>query len=233
MVKKNYKFYISVTLEIIVVICSILGVILSILRENDKFMGGSSTILYFTIQSNLWICFILFVLCSCKLIEKKTNRELIKRWMYILKYVFTISISLTGVVYCFLLAPVIPEDYNPWHFASLLTHVIVPVCSIADMFVDEYKFDIKNKETLFVLLPPLYYLIFSIIGFFANFDFGNGQNYPYFFLNFGCEAGLFGFIKEPLEIGCFYWIVLMLIIVLGLGYLYRLIINKKNMKGIK
>lgn len=230
--KKNYKFYLSIVLEAIVVLSSIIGVILSIQRENDQFMGGASTILYFTIQSNLWICFILFVLFSLKIIEKKTKKQLIKRWMYILKYVFTISITLTGVVFCFLLAPVVPEDYNPWHLASLLTHVIVPVCAIADIFIDEYKLKIKPKEEFFVLIPPFYYLIFSIIGFFANFDFGNGQNYPYFFLNFGCEAGLFGFVKEPLSIGCFYWIVLMLIIVLGTGYLYKFFINKKYNKTI-
>ena len=69
--KKNYKFYLSIALEAIVVLSSIIGVILSIQRENDQFMGGASTILYFTIQSNLWICFILFVLCSLKIIENK------------------------------------------------------------------------------------------------------------------------------------------------------------------
>jgi len=224
--KKGYRFYLSICLEVIVVISSIVGVILSVLRENDQFMGGPSTILYFTIQSNLWICFIMFVLCSCKIIEKQINQTLIKRWMYVLKYVFTISISLTGFVFCFLLAPVIPGDYNPWHIASSLTHVIVPVCSIADLFIDEYKLQIKPKEELYVLIPPLYYLVFSIIGFFVPFDFGNGQNYPYFFLNFGSEAGMFGFVKEPLSIGCFYWIVLMLLIVLGSGYLYKFFINK-------
>jgi len=230
--KNKYRFFISIILEVLVVICSIVGVILSILRKNDQFMGGPSTMLFFTIQSNLWIGFILLILSSCKIIQMKTNKIIIKRWMYILKYVFTISITLTEVVYCFLLAPVIPGDYNPWHLASLLTHVIVPVVSITDMFIDNYKLNINKYEELYSLIPPLYYLIFSIIGFICNFDFGNGQNYPYFFLNFGCEAGLFGFVKEPISIGCFYWIVLMLIIVLGTGYLYKFLINLKYKKTI-
>ena len=222
----NKKQYISLILKIAIIISSILGVILSILKQNDQFMGGVSTLLFFTIQSNLWICIVMIMYIATKIQKKE-----LKSSIYIVKYIFTISISLTGVVYCFLLAPVMPKDYNAWSLPSVLTHVIVPACSIIDMFIDNGNMIIKHKHTLLVLIPPLYYLIFAIVGFFLNFDYGHGQNYPYFFLNFGCEAGLFGFVKEPLEIGCFYWILLMLIIVLGTGYLYRLVINKQNMKG--
>jgi hypothetical protein len=114
--KRNYKFYLSIALEVIVVLSSIIGVILSIQKENDQFMGGPSTILYFTIQSNLWICFILFALFSLKSIEKKTNKQLIIRRLYILKYVFTISIFLRVfyIQLCFLhFSPPRPHSRSP------------------------------------------------------------------------------------------------------------------------
>ncbi len=226
--KKNMRLILSLILKIIVLICSILGITLSVLRTGDEFMGGPSTMLFFTIQSNLWIGITLGALFILKIIEMFTKKNIIKKWMYIVKFIFTISISLTGVVYCFLLAPLLPKEYNPFHIASLLTHVIVPVCSITDLFVDEYKIILTNKITYMVLIPPLYYLGFSIIGYLLNWQFREGQNYPYFFLNFGCDAGLFGFIKEPLEIGCFYWMMLLLIIVLGMGFLYKFLFNKLN-----
>ena len=226
------KKYVSLSLEFIVVICSIIGVILSILRNGDPYMGGPSTILYFTIQSNIWIAFILCLIFVCKIIGEIKNKNYLKNWMYIVKYIFTVSISLTGVVYCGLLAPVLPKEYNAWNLPSVLTHIIVPVCSIIDVIIDQFKFKINNKQTFLVLIPPLYYLVFAIIGYFAGFEYVNGENYPYFFLNFGCDAGLFGFIKDPIEIGCFYWMMLFLLVVLGLGFLYKFIINKVN-KEIK
>lgn len=227
---KKIRFYISLILEIIVFVASFSGVIISLSLTGDQFMGGSSTLLYFTIQSNLWIGITLLFISVCKIIERIKNKPILKKWMYVIKYIFTVSITLTGLVYCFLLAPFLPEGYNPWSIANLLTHVIVPICSVADMFVDEYNLNITKKMTFLTITPPLYYLIFVIIGFFADFRYSNGENYPYFFLNFRSNAGIFGFVKEPLEIGCFYWILLMLGIVLGMGFLYRLIFNKINNK---
>ena len=52
------KKVLSITLKIIIVISSIMGIILSsILKEND-YMGGVTALLYFTLQSNMWICLV-------------------------------------------------------------------------------------------------------------------------------------------------------------------------------
>jgi hypothetical protein len=145
------------------------------------------------------------------------DKKFIKKYHYILKYVFTVSISLTGLVFCAFLAPN-ASNYNPWTLNSILTHVVVPVVSILDFFVDDYKFKLKNKDILYTLLPPLYYFLFSVICFVCDFKFSDGNNYPYFFLNFN-------------SIIWSYWIVILALIVSLFGYLFKTFNNTINNKN--
>ena len=91
---------ISCILKIIVIICALSGVWLSYVSGKDSFMGGSRVFMFFTIQSNIAIALIsavgLFHLCK--------NRE-ISEALYTVTYVGTVSITLTGLVFCFVLAP--------------------------------------------------------------------------------------------------------------------------------
>lgn len=219
----------SLSLKLIVGIVSIAGVIINCLSAYGAYIGPMTTFAYFTIQSNIWIGFIMIYLFVIYVYQHKTKEIRVKRWMYVLKLVFTVSITLTGIVYCFLLAPTAPSTYPCWTLENILTHVVVPVVSILDWFVDDYKVQLNNKDVLLVIIPPLCYLILSIILYFLNFDFVDGHNYPYFFLNFASPAGVFGFSNEaPYYIGSFYWIVILLIFVLCLGYFYKVVINKKE-----
>ena len=52
-------------------------------------------------------------------------------------------------------------------------------------------------------------------------DFGRGEAFPYFFMNYFSPAGIFGFSKNmPYIIGSFYWIAMLVIIIVGLAVLY-------------
>ena len=79
-------------------------------------------------------------------------------------------------------------------------------------------------------------IIFALQGsaYALNWDFGGGNNYPYFFLNWDSPAGAFGFSSEmPYFMGCFYWIVVMIafISLLSLGYIA--LIGKLNRRAQK
>ena len=101
--------------------------------------------------------------------------------------------------------------------------------SIIDFFVCDVRFEYKYKHSFLTLIPPIYYFIFSGIGYIIDLDFGLGHNYPYFFLDFGAPVGFFGISKElPHYIGMFYWLVLILMIVLGTANLYILMSKKVN-----
>ena len=83
------KKVLSIALKIIIVISSIMGIILSsILKEND-YMGGITALLYFTIQSNMWICLVCLFYLVIELIGFINKKDYYRRWMYIVKYIFT------------------------------------------------------------------------------------------------------------------------------------------------
>ena len=198
---------ISIVLKSIVAAASIVGVVLSL-------VGSASDALFFTIQSNIWIgitCIVALVFMFAKV--------QIKQWMYTVKLMFTVSITLTGVVFCTMLAPLLGNQ--AYTFSSILLHVLVPVASVADFFVYDYTGEFKKWECLLVTVPPFYYLGFAGIGYVCKWNFGyGGQNYPYFFLNWGSPAGAFGFSSEFPFMGVFYYILILLAFVVGIGVLY-------------
>ena len=209
---------ISLFLQLLTASCMAAGIALT-LQLGEGFMGGGRAFLYFTVQSNLWIgvvCAVFFVLGILSCIKPSF---LIPRVLYIVKFVFTVSITLTGIVFCCVLAPTLPGSFKS--AANVLTHVVVPLAAVIDLFFCRPQ-KIAYKEFAFALIPPVYYLCFAGVGYALNWDFGGGNNYPYFFLNWDSPAGAFGFSSEmPYFMGCFYWIVVMIafISLLSLGYI--------------
>ena len=221
----------SLSLKISVVIISLVGVIWSFFNAiDDGYSHWTKRLLYFTSESNIWIAIVFAALIFVYFYEKKRGESNIKDVLYLIRYVFTISITLTGLIFCVVLAPGADNaDYNAWTMSSIITHVIVPTLSIVDFFVDGYRITLKRRHILYTTIPPLAYLIFSSILGFCGVDFGRGDNFPYFFLNFKSPAGFFGTSDVmPYRIGSFYWLVFMLGIVLGFGALYKKLYKNKR-----
>ena len=215
----------SFCLKILTVALVLFGVLLNFLAaEADGYSHWSKRLLYFTTQSNLWIGLTFLALLFWK------DRPRLKYSLYLLKYVFTVSITVTCIIFCFVLAPGAGNDnYNAWTPASLIVHVFVPCLSIADFFVDAERIQLQRRCILFTAIPPFLYMIFSSILGFMNVDFGRGDAYPYFFLNYRSPAGFFGFSDQmPYIVGSFYWMLFILLIIFSLGWLYRRLYAKKT-----
>ncbi len=204
---------ISCLLKMIVIICALSGVWLSYVSGKDSFMGGSRVFMFFTIQSNIAIALIsavgLFHLCK--------NRE-ISEALYTVTYVGTVSITLTGLVFCFVLAPTLVN--HAWNLQNILTHVIVPAAAVTDFFVIRAAEHVSRKNIPLVTLPPVAYAVYAGIGYLAGWEFLEGIHYPYFFLNWGSPAGAFGFTDELPFMGCVWWILAILVLLLLIGWLY-------------
>ena len=69
------------------------------------------------------------------------------------------------------------------------------------------------------------YAIYAGIGYARNWQFAEGYNYPYFFLNWGSPAGAFGFTDELPYMGCAWWILGLFLALLIVGMLYLLILD--------
>ncbi len=204
---------ISLVLKLIVIISAVVGTYLSYSASGAEFMGGSRVYMYFTIQSNIAIA----VICAIGLYLIGTDKKISKLW-YIIKFVGTVSITLTGVVFGFVLAPTLGAQ--AWNIQNTLTHLIVPVAAVIDFFVACYGADIEKKNVIFVTIPPILYAIYAGIGYVSGWKFSEDYNYPYFFLNWGSPAGAFGFTKELPFMGTAWWILVLLLFLIAVGYGY-------------
>ena len=225
--RKRISFY----LKWLITAFALVGVVLSFFNAGaDGYSHWSKRLLYFTSESNIWIALSCLSILLLPYFKGVSNITRVKNSLYVLKYVFTVSITLTGFIFCAVLAPGAENDnYNAWTVANVMTHVIVPILSVADFFIDGYRIKLSKIHMVYTAVPPFLYLIFaSVLGFF-NVDFGRGDPFPYFFMNYKSPAGIFGTSDVmPYKIGSFYWIVFMLLVILSISALYRKLYNKSE-----
>lgn len=209
----NVQKMISYILKCIVIVSAAVGTVMSYLAGRYSFMGGSHVFMFFTIQSNIAIA----IICALGYYFMNNGKEISKVW-YIIKFVGTVSITLTGVVFGLVLAPTLGA--NAWNIQNTLTHLVVPVVSVVDFFVMSNAAEIRKINVLYVIIPPILYAIYAGIGYVQGWQFVEGANYPYFFLNWGSEAGAFGFTNELPFMGSAWWILVLLVFLIAVGYAY-------------
>lgn len=212
---------ISLILKVIVIVSALLGTFLSAYAGMRSFMGGSRVFMYFTIQSNIAMAIISAIGYNYLVKEKDTSLI----WQTI-KFVGTVSITLTGMVFCFILAPTLGE--HAWNTQNILTHVVVPIASIADFFSVSKVINLAKKNVIYVIIPPILYAIYAGIGYVQEWQFADGINYPYFFLNWGSKAGAIGFTNELPYMGTIWWIIVLLVFLIVVGIIYLLIVDLLN-----
>ena len=203
----------SYLLKAVVIVSAAVGVFLSAGAGRRAFMGGSRVYMYYTIQSNIAIALI----CLIGAALMRRGRPIGSGW-YTVKFVGTVAITLTGVVYCTLLAPLLGDA--AWHLNNVLTHVVVPLAAITDFFVTCVGGRIPWRSVFLLTLPPAAYAVYAGIGYAAGWEFSDGVNYPYFFLNWGSPAGAFGFTEGLPYMGCVWWILAIFVFLIIIGALY-------------
>ena len=202
---------VSLALKLIVLVSAAAGTAMSAAASQRVFMGGNRVFMYFTIQSNILIALI----CLIGGILLLRGGKIGETW-YVVKLAGTVAITLTGVVFAVLLAPLLGS--SAWSLSSTLTHLIVPLAAIADFFVSVPGAEIKRRNVVYVIVPPLLYAIYAGIGYAKGWEFAEGQTYPYFFLNWGSPAGAFGFTNELPYMGCVWWILVLLLFLILAGW---------------
>ncbi len=214
---------ISYLLKIIVFISAAFGVFLSSYAGRNSFMGGAGVFMFFTIQSNIAIALI----CAVGLYLQTRERNENKVW-YIIRFVGTVAITLTGFVFVVVLSPTLGA--GAWNIQNVLTHVVVPIAAVAVFFVESSDVRIKKINVLYVTVPPLLYAVYAGIGYVQGWKFYEDKNYPYFFLNWGSPAGAFGFTDELPFMGCVWWMLILTVFLIGVGLCYLVMADKINDK---
>ena len=210
-------------LKISTIICSLAGIIICLITAKfDGYSHPTKRLLYFTNQSNIWVLIVMIL----SLIPYFSKSVFDEQSLYEARYIFTISITLTGVFFCCFLGPFADKSYHAFSVSGVLLHIFVPLFSIVDFLVEKRRFLITKKVALCSLLPPLIYLTITSVLFFFKVDFGRGENFPYFFFNYFSPAGIFGFSNlSPYFIGSFYWLILLFVLLVVFAFLLKKINN--------
>ena len=213
------------SLKTLIILFSLGGVLLSLSTAlYDGYSTPYKRLLYFTAQSNIW----LGVNTLCLLFFPHSKR------LYRHKFLFTVSITITGLVYCFLLGPFSDNSFHPWSIPNLFTHLFSPIFAVIDFFLDENIPTLYRKDILNATLPPLFYFSIASVLYFLNVDFGRGAPYPYFFMHYRSPARLLGFSREfPFFIGSIYWFALFTLLTLSIATLYAKLKNKRIIAGMR
>jgi len=155
------------------------------------------------------------------------------QWVYVLKYISALSLTLTFFAYMVFLAP--NSEYGFWGAylrnggASLCVHVLSPVLSIIDFFAFDRAYKPKNYHCLIGCFPPALYFVSIVILGALGMDW-NGMAAPYAFLNYAAPAGWFGLNLEydnspSFGVGVFYIVAIILILFIAVGRAFIGIIN--------
>ena len=182
-------------------------------------MAGKKVFMYFTIQSNIAVA--LLSLIGGVLLAK--SGAVGRRWL-VLQLIGAVSITLTGTVFCLVLAPVLGKA--AWSLPNVLTHVVVPLAAVADFLLVGAYGRVPKKSVFLTLLPPLAYAVYAGIGYAAGWEFSEGVHYPYFFLNWGSPAGAFGFTEGLPYMGCVWWIIAIFFFLLLVGFFYLFLTDR-------
>lgn len=224
----NLKRVIILYRIIFVFLCG-LGLILSLTsKSKDEFMGNGTALNFYTLQSNLWVFILELVLLVLTIIEDVKQVSIIKEKMVVLKFVMTVAILVTFIVYWSMLAPYVAQK-NVLALSNVILHAISPILMLVDFLVFDREYTFKKNNVYLTIIPPLYYLIFAMVrAEISDTVFTQGSRYPYWFIDID-TFGWLGNINGP---GVIYWAILVLIGVEALGFgLYKIyIISEKNRK---
>ncbi len=216
MIKRIIRIAILSALAIV----GILGIIFT--AQSSAFMGGGSVFFFFTVQSNIFIIAISLIFLVNEIVVLVTNKGFINQTLRHIKYVATVAITVTFLVFFTMLAPLMGVDYL-LSFNNFSLHAIVPILAIIDFIIFDTDINLTYPNSLLATIAPISYVLFVYIGACFKLQYGENLYYPYFFLDFETN----GFLFEK-GFGIIPWIIILLAGICGLGCLYCFIIKARQ-----
>ncbi len=177
--------------------------------------AGVESFKFYTVDSNIivGIASLIMVIYEVLLITKKIEK--IPKYVYVLKYIGVVGVSLTFLVTLLYLAPLLGKNFILLYVnTNLLFHLIVPVLSFIS-YVRYEKEIIGFKYTFIALISMFIYAIYYIVNILTHLD--NGKVVK--------EYDWYGFV-----VGDTSSIIFAVIIFFIITYLISLLIYKLNNK---
>ena len=169
-------------------IVGILGIVFT--AQSSAFMGGGSVFFFFTVQSNIFIIAMALIFLVNEIVVLVTNKGFINQTLRHIKYVATVAITVTFLVFFTMLAPLMGVDYL-LSFNNFSLHAIVPILAIIDFIIFDTDINLTYPNSLLATIAPISYVIFVYVGVIFKLQYGENLYYPYFFLDFETNGFLF------------------------------------------
>lgn len=204
---------------------------------------GPMSLTYFTDLSNIFIDVVLlvFLFRNFRRLRKGGKAAPMPNSWYVVKFMATISITLTFFIYLTLLAPTNDAGFLNAYFCngagSFCVHFVTPILAIADYILFDYRYVSNRLHVLFAIVPPYCYVGFVVILSHFGIRWNDTMYAPYNFLNYGAPTGWFGFDPSllgstTLGIGVVYMVVVLTILFVGVGALYLQIKNVRRRRRL-
>ena len=210
----------KIIIKAALVVVGILGIIFT--AQSSAFMGGGSVFFFFTVQSNIYIIAMALIFLINEIVLLITKKSFINQTLLFIKYVATVAITVTFLVFFTMLAPLMGVDYL-LSFNNFSLHAIVPILAIIDFIIFDTDINLTYPNSLLATISPISYVIFVYVGAIFKLQYGENLYYPYFFLDFKTN----GFLFEK-GFGIIPWILILLAGICGLGFLYCLFIKLRQ-----
>ncbi len=211
----------KIAIKAVLVIVGVLGIVLT--AQSTEFMGGGSVFFFFTVQSNIFIMLMALIFLINEVVVLISKKSFINQVLLHIKYVATVAITVTFLVFFTMLAPLMGMDYL-LSFKNFSLHAIVPILAIIDFFLFDADIKLTYKSSLLATISPICYVVFVYVGAIFKIQYGKALYYPYFFLNIDTN----GFLFEKGTMGIIPWIIILLGFIIGLGCLYCLLIKLRQ-----
>lgn len=235
MTKSQFK-YCRIVTNIAVAVFAAIGIILNYTLESNTV----GLFYYFTTQSNIWIGAICVVWVVFDFLGKEPNKAL-----HIIKFSLTVCITLTGLVYNFILAPqaamIFGSILRAYSWSVSILHIVVPVLAVVSYLAFDKQ--VLNIKWVFsgVVMPLLYCVFIFILVAASDTPHFWGMDHqpskvPYFFLDFE-NNGWFTVNQGIWKLGTFWWLLIAVVLVLCISFLLHFLhklchINKLEQEKI-
>lgn len=120
--------------------------------------SGAAGLRYFTMQSNILVGLVTLYLLG-EVSWLRLSGGTTRRVSAYLRGLTMLSISVTGIVFNVMLAPLSDE---PQSFASVVLHTIVPVGFVLDWLLFARKGSFRFRDIAVWVVPPLAYLVVTL-----------------------------------------------------------------------
>jgi hypothetical protein len=205
------KQHIAIMYRVLFISCCASGLLLTTGVIGKGF--NPEVVNYYTIWAiGLGLFYFIFLLVNNFLHKRKKVGENENGWFAHFKGAITIALTITMLVYNFVLLPNLSTmgNYKPFTLTDILIHYAIPIMVILDWILFDKKGVYSVFDPLKWLIFPFAYLAFVMVK--ASFGYvieGISSKYPYFFIN----------IDKLGAAAVTYNVLLLVLVFLAVGYL--------------